>query len=138
MVLNIYSDGGARGNPGPAAAAFVATNEKGEKIFDYGHYLGESTNNIAEYSALYMAMKWLRKYASKEKVTSVVFHLDSELVVKQLNGIYKIKNANLKNLYDRIQTVKEGYDFAVKFVHVPRAQNKHADKLVNETLDNVA
>lgn len=145
MNLNIYSDGGARGNPGPAAAGFVAYTEgahdKNEsKIFDFGHYLGETTNNIAEYKALYMAMKWLRQYVNKEKVEvkSVTFHLDSELVVKQLNGVYKIKNANLKRIYDWIQSVKNDYKFNTKFVHVPRKENKEADAIVNEVLDSKA
>ncbi len=128
----IFSDGGARGNPGPAAIAFVAQNERGETLKEDSRFIGLHTNNQAEYEALLMALK----FAINEKAQEVVCYLDSELVAKQLNGEYTVKNHELQQLWRRVQELK-GCFRKISFVNVPRSnpQIERADALVNKTLD---
>ena len=130
--LLIFSDGGARGNPGPAAIAFLATTEKGESVKADSRFIGIHTNNQAEYEALIMALK----FASDLKVEEVVCHLDSELVAKQLKGEYTVKNFELQKLWRKVQELK-GCFKKISFVNVPRSnpQIQRADALVNKTLD---
>jgi ribonuclease HI len=140
--LVIFSDGGARGNPGPAAAAFVV-EEDGKIIEKEAVYLGKATNNIAEYQAVILALKWLTSKASmKDKVfpsigraSNIKFILDSELVVNQLNGLYKVKNENLRNLFYTIKTLEKKLNTKINYLAVGREKNKLADFLVNEKLD---
>ena len=137
----IYCDGGSRGNPGPAASAFVVTQdpsgaEAGKAIFKEGKYLGIETNNVAEYTAVLLAIEWL---ASKYKVLStkyIVINLDSQLVERQLNGKYRIRNMKLKDLHDKIKMKIKESNLEINFVWGYREKNKLADDLVNETLDN--
>ena len=132
MKLTIYCDGGARGNPGPAASAF-AVEKDGKVIYKNAKYLGSATNNIAEYNAVTLALGWLSKSSSIEsRVSSIELILDSELVAKQLSGLYKVKNQNLKKLFDTAKDLEEKISYSV----VPRTKNKLADFLVNETLDS--
>jgi lactoylglutathione lyase len=135
MKLYLYSDGGARGNPGPAAIAFVATNEAGVVLKTGSKYIGNHTNNQAEYLALQMALE----YAVEVRAQEVICHLDSELVAKQLTGRYGIKNAELQRLNDQIKVLLKLFD-KVSFVNVPREHPKIrlADALVNKTLDEEA
>lgn len=127
----IYTDGGSRGNPGPAAIGIVIGNKK------YNHRIGDATNNVAEYKAIIFAFKKLKVLITKKeaKNTEVEIRVDSELIVKQLNGQYKIKDPDLQPLFLEIWNGKMDFK-AVKFVQVPREQNKEADKLVNSALDN--
>jgi len=132
-LLKIFSDGGARGNPGPAACAFIIEKDN-KRIYKDAKYLGETTNNVAEYSGVQMALEFLTKYdlSGVEKIT---FYLDSELVVKQLNGVYKIKNVNLKKYSLRINKYILAINVAVEILHIKRDKNKIADKLLNDVLD---
>ena len=130
-MIKIFTDGGSRGNPGPAASAFVVF-ENNKILTKEGKFLGNATNNIAEYSALLLAVEWLNKNKLTENIK---FFLDSELIVKQLNKTYKIKNKNLKIIFLRInKLLNEGFEGS-SFIHVPRGQNKLADELVNKILD---
>lgn len=129
--VNLYTDGGARGNPGPAAAGVVVI-EDGELVACKSKYLGETTNNQAEYQALILGLKLLRKDFGD--YLTVVAHLDSELVVKQLNGEYKVKNAEILPRYTEVKKLAQEFE-KVSFVHIPRAKNHQADALVNECLD---
>lgn len=131
-ALTVYCDGGARGNPGPAAAGVVILDDKKKVIGEYCQYLGNATNNFAEYSAVLLALDHLRQLS----YDSVRFYLDSELVVRQLNGAYRVKHDGLRPLYDRIRAAVA--DKPVTFAHVPRAQNKLADAQVNKCLDQQA
>ena len=133
--LWIYSDGGARGNPGPAAIAFIALNDKGETVKADSRFIGVHTNNQAEYEALLMALK----FASDQKMLEIVCHLDSELVAKQLNGQYAVKNNELWQLWRKVQQLKVCFK-KISFVNVPRSnpQIERADTLVNKTLDQQA
>ena len=130
--LVIYSDGGARGNPGPAAAAFVALNSNGEIVKAGSCFIGVRTNNQAEYEALLLALE----FAIETKTQEVVCHLDSELVVRQLNGDYAVKNAQLRQLWRKVQKLEACFN-TISFVNVPRSnfQIQKADTLVNIILD---
>lgn len=129
--LYLYTDGGARGNPGPAAIGIVLCNKAGEVLVEHKEYLGEGTNNIAEYTALIRALEIAKDFT---KVVHCVS--DSELLVKQLNGTYQVKAAHLKELYARIQELKQDFS-EVSFQHERRSHPRitHADRLVNEALD---
>ena len=133
--LVIYSDGGARGNPGPAAAAFVALNSNGEIVKAGSCFIGVRTNNQAEYEALLLALE----FAIETKTQEVVCHLDSELVVRQLNGDYAVKNDQLRQLWRKVQQLKARFNRII-FVNVPRSnfQIQKADTLVNMILDEQA
>ncbi len=128
-MIYLNTDGGARGNPGPAAIGFVIRDEEGKVLKSGGEYIGKTTNNFAEYKAL---IKGLTEALELGK--SVSCSLDSELLVKQLNGEYKVKDPNLKDLFSRVQLLTKNFD-QVKFSYVPRNKNKLADKIVNEVLD---
>jgi ribonuclease HI len=125
-----FSDGGARGNPGPAGIGAVLYDENKNKIAEISHYLGETTNNQAEYKALIAALRKAVELGAKE----VVSYLDSELVVKQLNREYKVKNAELAPLFLDIHNISLSFK-KITFIHVPREKNKEADLLANEAMD---
>ncbi|MFZ5932814.1 MAG: ribonuclease HI family protein [Patescibacteria group bacterium] len=132
MSLKIYCDGGARGNPGPAAAAFVV-EKNGKVIFREAKFIGESTNNFAEYKAVLLAIEWLLK--NKDFEPEIIFVLDSELVAKQLAGSFKIKNENLRALYFSIKEIEKKISAKIFYTSVPRGKNRLADLLVNKVLD---
>jgi ribonuclease HI len=130
--LKIYCDGGARGNPGPGASAFIVEKE-GKVVFKQGKYLGRTTNNAAEYQGVLMAMSWLKK--NHGETEEINFVLDSELVANQLSGKFKIKNENLRNLFYSIKEIEKSLPIKIFYQAVPRSKNKLADLLVNQTLD---
>lgn len=127
----LFSDGGARGNPGPAGIGFVIQNEEKEVIYEGSEFLGIKTNNQAEYAALLKGLDYLVQH----KIDSVHCYLDSELIVKQLNGEYKVKNSGLKPLYEKIVSLQKKHFKHITFSHIPRNKNKHADALVNKAID---
>lgn len=126
----IYSDGGSRGNPGPAASAFVVTKND-QVIFSQSRYLGETTNNVAEYTTVLMIVEWLAKNMSD----SVLVNLDSQLVERQLNGQYKVKDQKLKDIFLKIKDVILKNKINIKFIWNYRETNHLADELVNKELD---
>jgi ribonuclease HI len=124
-------DGGARGNPGPAACGVVIRNAKGEMLAELGEYLGIQTNNFAEYSGLLIALE----YAVEEKHPSLKVLSDSELLVRQMQGRYRVKSPGLIELYERAQSlVRKLQHFSIE--HVLREYNRDADRLVNKVLDS--
>jgi ribonuclease HI len=126
----VYVDGGARGNPGPAAAAAVVTGADGEELAERSAYVGEATNNVAEYRALLLGLELARELGARE--VDVVN--DSELVSRQIGGEYRVKHAGLKPLYLEAMAALRGFDrWSVR--SVPRQGNERADRLVNEALD---
>ncbi len=130
MKLTIYTDGGARGNPGPAAIGVIIKNALGNTVAGYGEYLGKQTNNYAEYSALISGLKKAKELGADE----VECVLDSELVTKQMNRQYKVKEPTLQKLF--IQTFNLASAFKrVCFRHIRREGNKEADGWVNKILD---
>lgn len=131
MNLSIHIDGGARGNPGPAGIGVILKNQDtGKYVHEAGFYIGRATNNVAEYSALIRSLELAELYGAK----SVVIHSDSELMVKQITGVYKVKSPDLKELYERAQMLMLRFD-TWQIKHVYREQNKRADQLVNMALD---
>lgn len=129
----VYCDGGSRGNPGRAAAAFVIT-KGGRAIKSGSRFLGVSTNNVAEYSAVIIALEWLKKNPAI-LLPEVTFVLDSELVVRQLTGLYKVKNKKLQSLFIVIKNIEKKLFAKVNYVSVKREKNILADTLVNQELD---
>ncbi len=133
----IYTDGGSRGNPGPAAAGVMFCNEKGQSIKEYSEYLGDKlTNNEAEYKAVIFALKKFKAVFGKKlaKNSEIEIRSDSELLVKQINAKYKILNENIQPLFLEIWNLK--FDFKkLKFKQISRDKNKQADRLANEALD---
>ncbi|MEK7195331.1 MAG: ribonuclease HI family protein [Patescibacteria group bacterium] len=125
-----YADGGARGNPGPAATGVLVGGK------EYGEYIGEKTNNQAEYAAVIFALKKIKQLAGKKnsKDAEVEIRMDSQLVSRQLGGRYKIKESELKPLFVDIWNLRLEFK-NVYFVHVPREANKIADRIVNKVLD---
>ena len=136
----IYTDGGSRGNPGKAAIGVVFCNEKGEIIQKFGEYLGDNmTNNDAEYHAVIFALKKFKSVFGKAiaQDSEVEIRSDSELLVNQMNGKYKVENEKIQKFFMEIWNLK--MDFAaVKFKAIRRESNKDADAMVNEVLDKEA
>lgn len=130
-MFKLFTDGGSRGNPGSAASAYLVFDQNNTLIDFGGEYLNTATNNFAEYTGLILGLKSLLK----NKILKIECFLDSELVVKQLNGEYKVSSPDIKPLFDEVVGLKNMFE-SIRFVHVPRAQNKHADKLVNIILDS--
>lgn len=126
----IYSDGGSRGNPGPSAAGFVIMEKEGEVVAEGGAYLGYTTNNVAEYQAVYLGLEKAQEMGFK----TVDFRMDSQLVVNQLNGVYKIRNVELRPINNRIAELAQQFE-RVTFTHVHREYNQLADGVVNKILD---
>jgi ribonuclease HI len=130
-TIIVKSDGAARGNPGPAGLGAVVCDASGQVLAEAAEYIGEATNNVAEYSALILGLK----VASRFPAAALKVYLDSELLVNQLNGVYKVKNATLRELYVQAQSLIGQYKQAY-VGHVPRAKNSEADRLANEAIDN--
>ncbi|HET6275490.1 MAG TPA: ribonuclease HI family protein [Candidatus Cybelea sp.] len=133
MDATLFADGGSRGNPGPAASGAVLLDPTGAIIEEVGAYIGIATNNVAEWKALVLGLE----AAAKRGVLRLAVRLDSELVVKQLRGEYRVKHAGLQPYYRRAQQLIRSFA-EVDVRHVPRAQNVLADKLVNRVLDQEA
>jgi ribonuclease HI len=134
----IFTDGGARGNPGPAGIGIHAVNEKGEALFQGSEFIGRATNNEAEYQAVLSSLEWLSTYTKTNVVERVQWKLDSMLVVQQLSKQWKIKEARLQQFANTIWTHLAALPCPYSFSHVPRAQNAEADALVNKALDAAA
>lgn len=128
-TARIHTDGAARGNPGPAAWAYVIESP-GELPVEHAEKLGNATNNVAEYTALVHALN----RASEMGLRQIQVFSDSELMIKQIRGEYAVKNADLRLLYDQAHALLSGFQSA-RLQHIPRAQNKRADALCNQALD---
>lgn len=130
-----YTDGGARGNPGPAGAGAVVMRS-GEIVARVSQFLGNGTNNFAEYAAVTLALKTVKKHVgAKTKTLSVEVRMDSELVARQLSHVYQIKEPSLVPQFIEIHNMRVKDFPHLTFTHVPRAQNKEADALANEAMD---
>lgn len=132
MPATLYTDGGARGNPGPAGIGFVLSLPNQEPIL-HAEHIGQATNNQAEYRALIAGLA----RAKKENVRELNVFLDSELLVEQMKGNYKVKNAGLKPLHNQAQQLAAHFTH-LTFTHIPREKNKKADRLVNEAINRAA
>ena len=133
----IYTDGGARGNPGPAGAGAVIQDENGETLREVSKSLGERTNNWAEYEAVILALSELKKLVSEKsrKSVKVEVQMDSELIQRQLSNVYQIKEETLFPQFIKVHNMRVKDFPNITFVHVRREQNKDADRLANEAMD---
>ena len=130
MKAQLHSDGGARGNPGPAAIGGQLKEEGGQKLAEFSLYIGQATNNQAEYLALIKGLE----LAQQHRVTELTCNLDSELVVRQMSRQYKVKDAQLAKLFVQAWNLSTQFK-KINFQHVPRERNRTADRLVNQALD---
>lgn len=137
MKLAIHTDGGARGNPGLAAVGIII-EKNGKPWARFGKFIGTTTNNVAEYTAVIEAFSYLLSHlGTLSHISDLNFFLDSNLVVNQLNGTFKVKNANLRLLLTKIRELEQSVGGTITYVHIPREQNKQADLLVNQTLNKL-
>lgn len=126
----LFTDGASRGNPGKAGAGAVLFNSSGEELIASSSYLGVCTNNVAEYQALILGLE----QAAQLGCSTINIRLDSELIVRQIQGVYKVKNATLKPLFARVQELLRNFG-NWSIAHVPRAENSRADELANRGID---
>lgn len=135
--LIIYTDGGSRNNPGPAALGVVIQTEQGNVLKRHGETLGIATNNEAEYQAILKGLQLAKQIFGKEKLKrlGIEMRMDSKLAVEQLNGHFKVENENLQPLFMKIWNMRIELGGNISFIHVPREQNKEADRMVNQALD---
>jgi ribonuclease HI len=128
FIINV--DGASRGNPGEASYGFVIVERGGKTVHEESRYIGQTTNNVAEYTALVKALE----FAAKKKIASVEIRSDSQLLVRQILGEYKVKSENIEALYRRCRDLLRNFQW-YEIKHVPREENKRADKLANQALD---
>lgn len=136
MKLIIYTDGASRGNPGPASYGFTISDDQGKILYKKGRYIGITTNNVAEYTAVLEALKYVKGEYGRSNLL-VEFYADSKLVAEQLSGRFKIKSAHLKPIIEKIKILSLELG-GVVYNHVPRVKNTAADKLANLALDSRA
>lgn len=135
MRFSLQADGGARGNPGPAGSGAVVRDETGTPVVEVSAFLGHATNNVAEYTALVLALEGLsEKLGANAKEAEIAVEMDSKLVVEQMKGVWKIKHPGLKPLAERASTLSRGFR-SVSYAHIPREKNGYADRLANEAMD---
>jgi len=132
-TITINFDGGSRGNPGPAGVGIVLSAEDGTPLITRGKFIGTATNNVAEYMALILGLREAAKLGAKK----VLIRGDSELIIKQMRGDYRVKNPALKQLFDQAQTLAGGFD-SITFEHNLRHHNSLADRLANLAMDRRA
>ena len=135
--LYVFTDGGARGNPGPAAIGFVVKDDHGKVLQEGSEFIGRATNNVAEYQAVVKALEWLINNYQIIKLSNdqINFYLDSKLVVNQLGGYYKIKDAKLRNLVIKIKNLEQKIKAKIFYYFISRQKNQRADFLVNQKLN---
>ncbi len=135
-TLNVFTDGGARGNPGASAIGVYITDGNNKKIAGFGKTIGIATNNTAEYKAVIEALDWIiENKKSLSKDTKINFFMDSKLVCSQIIGIFKVKNADLRNLLFDVRQREAQINFPIYYKHIPREHNTKADEFVNSALD---
>ncbi len=132
--ITIYTDGGARNNPGPSGVGVVIVDESGDVIKEVSKYIGVQTNNWAEYEAVVLGFETAKALGLKER--NIEFRLDSQLVQQQLTGSYKIKEPSLFEQFIKIHNFQVKDFTNVVFTHIPREENSEADRLANEAMDN--
>ncbi len=133
MTLNIFTDGGSRGNPGPAAAGVVIKDASKKTLHSFGQTIGIATNNVAEYQAVIIALQWLLQQPTKPR--EINFFLDSTLVVNQLNGLWKLKDSHLRQKVILIRQLEASLNANITYTAISRSQNSAADLQVNLALD---
>ncbi len=136
--LKVFTDGGARGNPGPAAIGVFISDQKDKVLAKIGKTIGIATNNVAEYKAVIEALSWILENKNKfSKDIKIEFFLDSQLIYSQVVGLFKIKNSNLRSLLFEVREKEAQINLPISYSHIRREKNKIADSLVNSALDRV-
>ncbi len=133
MVLEVFTDGGSKGNPGPAAIGIAFYRDK-KRIHTYREDIGYATNNDAEYTAVIRAFEIIIKKKAEWGIEKVAFHSDSQLVVSQITGVYKIKHPQIRTYIDQLKQLQKELGLSTSFTYIPREQNQVADSLVNNKL----
>ena len=131
MIIEAFTDGASRGNPGESGIGIVA-RAGGRTVLEESGYIGRTTNNIAEYTALLTLLHRIKAVPCER----LIVHSDSELMVRQLAGTYKVKNPGLREYHERVRTLVRTLPFPVEIRHVPREKNREADRLANEGIDS--
>lgn len=131
MTILAYTDGASRGNPGDSGVGIILRNEEGDTITAIGKFIGKATNNIAEYTALITCLSMVRDTACSH----LIVHSDSELMVRQLRGQYRVKDADLKVLFEKVQDYLQSAPFSFEIKYISREQNHDADVLANRSLN---
>jgi ribonuclease HI len=135
-LLKIFTDGGARGNPGTAGIGIHVMDESDFTIHDHSEYVGETTNNVSEYKGLLIALTWLETFSKENKIEKIEIFMDSKLVVEQINKNWKIKQDHLAELAFQIWAKLDNIALPYKLSHVRREKNKVADLLANQAMDS--
>lgn len=135
MKINVFTDGGARGNPGTAGFGVVIYGENKKIIFQQAKHIGIKTNNEAEYLALLSALEWIKDNKNNFNISQIDFHSDSQLMVRQIQGVYKVKAGNLLPLFNQAKHLLPLINLPCKFIDVRREYNKLADSLANQAMD---
>lgn len=135
MILHVYTDGGARGNPGPAGYGVVVSDQNQQILYQESKYLGVQTNNVAEYSALLAAVSWIVKNSSRFSLSKIIFYSDSQLLIRQVEGSYKVKAIHLKPLHSAVTALLSSLTVLYQFKNIPREKNQLADELANLAMD---
>ena len=136
MEINIYTDGGSRGNPGVSGYGLVIYDDQKNILYQEGKYLGIKTNNEAEYSGMIAALTWIKKNQDLYKISQLNFFADSQLMIRQFQGLYKVKAPTLLPLYAQAQQLLSQINLPAKFTDVRREFNKLADELANQAMDH--
>ena len=129
MTIKVFTDGASKGNPGKAGIGILITNENDEELLTHHEYIGETTNNVAEYSAFLKSLELLKQF---DNISKIEFYADSELMVKQLNGQYKVKDAKLNVLFNETKNRLSALNILHTISYIPRTENKIADRLANQ------
>lgn len=135
MEIKVYTDGGARGNPGIAGYGLVIYDNCQNILFKEAKYLGVKTNNEAEYSALIGALTWVKNHKTEFNIDKISFFSDSQLLVRQVLGVYKVKASNLQPLFIKVKELLQTISLPYQFTDVRRDFNKLADSLANQAMD---
>lgn len=135
MEINIYTDGGSINNPGPAASSFLIYINK-KLVIKKAVYLGEATNNFAEYSALIFALEKTREIVQTQKAIKIICFSDSLLMINQVNGLFKVKNKTIRDFLMKIRILEQEINIPIVYKHIPREENQKADDLVKKCLFN--
>lgn len=134
-LLKIFTDGGSRGNPGKAGVGVHVVDENETTVHDFSYFLGEETNNVAEYNGLLQAISWLKSFLNDHEVARVEFYLDSQLVVEQVKKNWKINQDHLRELAIEVWSKLNQLNIPYSFTHIRREKNKTADMLANQAMD---
>lgn len=132
----IFTDGGARGNPGPAALGVYIEDDNKKELARIGKKIGHATNNVAEYSAILEGLSWAVENKHKLNIEGINFYMDSQLAYSQLIGLYKVKNEKIREFVFEIRKKEAELAIPIFYAHIPREENKQADYMVNQALDN--